>query len=91
MARFVKVGSAWCKVSKQNNKEFLSCSVKSKDTEYFLDKNPKTGNQTKTKLYLQINEDEPVLVSSLSVFPNEVDKDKFPNAPDFSLLVALED
>lgn len=90
MSKTVKFGSAWSKVSKKGN-DFLSVSVKSKDSEFFVDKNVKTGTATKTRLWLEIDGQEPIQVSNFNVFSNEIDHEKYPTAPQYNVVVILED
>jgi hypothetical protein len=89
--RYVSFGSAWKKTANNDGTEFVSVSVKSKGQDGFVNKNAKTGTQTKTKIWLQIGEADPVLLEGFTIFPSGADKDRYPTAPDYSVTASFED
>jgi hypothetical protein len=91
MVKYVKFGVAWMKQTKKDGREFLSASVKTKDSDAYVNKDFKTGKVSKTKLFLQVDDQEPVQVESFSVFPTNVDLEKYPTAPNFELTLTVEE
>lgn len=80
--KFINFGAGWRKVSNKGN-EFLSFTVKSKDKDHYEDVNMKTKDKTTTKLWLQVDEGEPELLSGFCVF--STDKDEGSKGPDYRL------
>ena len=91
MVKYVKFGVAWMKQTKKDGREFISVSTKSKDSDAYVNKDFKTGKISKTKLFLQVDDAEPVQVESFSVFPTNVDTSKYPSAPNFEVTLTVEE
>lgn len=91
MVKYVKFGAGWLKTTKKEGKEFISASVKSKNEDHYLNKDFKTGKISKTKLFIQVDDQEPKQVESFSVFPTNADKERFPNSPDFEITLTVDE
>lgn len=89
--KYVKFGSAWLKQTQKDGKEFISVSAKSKGEDSYVNKDFKTGKVSKTKLWLQMDDGEPVQIEGFSVFPTNIDHDKYPSAPNFEVTASFED
>lgn len=89
--KYVKFGAGWNKQVQKDGTEFISVSTKSKGQEVFVDKNSKTGSQTQTRLFLQIGDNDPVVLDGFSVFPSGADTEKYPTAPQYTITASFED
>lgn len=90
--KYVRFGAGWRRETKDNGTEFTTVSTVSKDEDAYMDYNPKTKQKTKVKMWLQIEgENEPRQVTNFTIFPNEIDHEKYPSAPNFNVTAVFEE
>jgi uncharacterized protein (DUF736 family) len=80
--KFINFGAGWLKTSEKGN-SFISVVAKSKDKDQYEDTNIKSGDKTRTRLWLQVDDGEPELVSGFCVFPT--DKQEGSKGPDYRM------
>lgn len=88
--KYVKFGAAWLKQTNKDGTEFISVATKTKGEDSYINKD-RAGNKVKTKLWLQVEGNEPIQIEGFSVFPSNVDKTKYPTAPDFEVTCSFEE
>ena len=80
--KFTNFGAGWLKTSGKGN-NFISVVTTSRDKDHYEDVKPKTGDKTTTRLWLQVDDGEPRLVSGFCVFQTE--KQEGSKGPDYRL------